>query len=177
MDWLTVKLKAGRIVPALATTTAAIAGLQALEMVKIMKGLKKEDFRNIFLNLAVPFLQAGEPADVMKEKLLEDLSVSIWDRWELKDFKDGTLKEMMAKIEETYKGLEVRDVIRGNTPVYFHAIMISKKDEAKKTLETSLRTLTESESDPYVDITITVVRKDDPEQKILSGVPPVRVFF
>lgn len=137
MDWLTVKLKAGRIVPALATTTAAIAGLQALEMVKVMKGLKKEDFRNIFLNLAVPFLQAGEPADVMKEKLLDDLSVSIWDRWELKDFKEGTLKSMMVKIEELYKGLEVRDVIRGNTPVYFHAIMSheSKKDEAKKTLE------------------------------------------
>lgn len=27
MDWLTVKLKVGRIVPALATTTAVIAGL------------------------------------------------------------------------------------------------------------------------------------------------------
>ena len=26
MDWITVKLKAGRIVPALATTTAAVAG-------------------------------------------------------------------------------------------------------------------------------------------------------
>lgn len=27
MDWLTVKLKAGRIIPALATTTATIAGI------------------------------------------------------------------------------------------------------------------------------------------------------
>lgn len=30
MDWINVKLKAGRIVPALATTTAAVAGLQTL---------------------------------------------------------------------------------------------------------------------------------------------------
>lgn len=56
MDWLTVKLKAGRIVPALATTTAAIAGLQTLEMVKVIVGVKKVDYKNIFLNLAVPFL-------------------------------------------------------------------------------------------------------------------------
>jgi len=56
MDWITVKLKAGRIVPALATTTASISGLQALELVKILKGCKLEDHRNIFLNLAVPIM-------------------------------------------------------------------------------------------------------------------------
>lgn len=42
MDWITVKIKAGRIVPALATTTAAIAGLQTIEMLKIIKGIDLE---------------------------------------------------------------------------------------------------------------------------------------
>lgn len=56
MDWITVKLKAGRIVPALATTTACIAGLQTLELVKLLKGCKKTDHRNVFLNLAVPIM-------------------------------------------------------------------------------------------------------------------------
>jgi len=40
MDWITTKLKAGRIVPALATTTAAIAGLQTLELMKIFEKKK-----------------------------------------------------------------------------------------------------------------------------------------
>jgi uncharacterized protein YcbX len=64
MDWINVKLKAGRIVPALATTTASIAGLQALELVKVLKELKTDQFRNVFLNLAVPSMTASEPGPV-----------------------------------------------------------------------------------------------------------------
>lgn len=56
MDWLTVKIKAGRIIPALATTTAAISGLQTIEIVKILKKCKLDTMKNAFLNLAVPIL-------------------------------------------------------------------------------------------------------------------------
>jgi hypothetical protein len=30
---------------------------------------------------------------------------------------------MMTQIEDMHKGLEVRDIMRGNMPLYFHAIM------------------------------------------------------
>lgn len=83
MGWIQVKLKAGRIVPALATTTAAIAGLQALELVKVLAKARKEDHRNVFLNLAVPIMQASEPGDVEKIKLTETISATLWDRWEV----------------------------------------------------------------------------------------------
>lgn len=123
MDWITVKLKAGRIVPALATTTASISGLQTLELVKILKGCKVTDHRNIFLNLAVPYMQAAEPGEAIKEKLVEGIEVSLWDRWEVKNASAMTLHNLIVHMEQTYSGLEVRDVLKGGTPIYFHAIM------------------------------------------------------
>lgn len=88
-------------------------------MVKTIKKCKKVDFKNIFLNLAVPFMQATEPGDVKKEKLLEGLDVSIWDRWDVKDFKKGTLQEMMTQVEAKFEGkLELIDVLKGNSNVY-----------------------------------------------------------
>lgn len=71
MDWITTKLKAGRIVPALATTTTCVAGLQTLEICKYMKQLKLDLMKNSFLNLAVPSLSMSEPGDVKKIKINE----------------------------------------------------------------------------------------------------------
>ena len=82
MDWINVKIKAGRIIPALATTTAAIAGLQTLELLKYLKGCKLEDHKNSFMNLAVPSLMMSEPGPALKTKLKEGLDVTLWDRWE-----------------------------------------------------------------------------------------------
>ena len=54
MDWITVKLKAGKILPALATTTSSIAALETLEMCKILIGCDKEELKDGNLNLAIP---------------------------------------------------------------------------------------------------------------------------
>jgi len=177
MDWLTVKLKAGRIVPALATTTAAVAGLQTLELVKYLKRCKKEDHRNIFLSLAVPIMQASEPADAQVMKLAEGVEVTLWDRWEVKKGPDVTLGELISHIEENYK-LHVRDVMKGTEPLYFYAIMHAhgKEKEREETLKQKVRTLSGAdEEDKYVDLNVTCVSGE--EEKIIEGVPPVRVYF
>lgn len=64
MDWIQVKLKAGRIIPALATTTACIAGLQTIELVKVLKKETLANMKNVFINLAVPLVQFAEPGAV-----------------------------------------------------------------------------------------------------------------
>lgn len=185
MDWLQVKLKAGRIVPAMATTTAAIAGLQALELVKLLRKVKKEDHRNAFLNLAVPIMQASEPGDVQKTKLTDKIETSLWDRWEV-DAKNLTLREVMAKVEEKYEGLVVRDVLRGNAPIYFHAIMnaAGKEKEKESALNTPLASLlaaqagnADEEAESYVDLTITCSAKGDDTSTVLEGVPILRAIF
>jgi hypothetical protein len=180
MDWIQVKLKAGRIVPAMATTTASIAGLQALELVKLVKQVKKADHRNAFLNLAVPIMQASEPGDVMKTKVTDVIETSLWDRWEV-EATGLSLKEVIARVEEMYPGLQVRDVMRGNSPIYFHAIMDApgKENEKEKVLNTAMFDLLglEGEDDKYCDLTITCIRKEDKESKILDGIPTLRVKF
>jgi len=142
MDWITVKLKAGRIIPALATTTAAIAGLQTIELVKLLKKCKLEDMKNAFLNLAVPTMQLGEPGTAPKIKLHETLEVNLWDRWEIKEGADLTLKQLFEKLEEAYK-LIPKDLMSGSTPIYFSAKydMLGKEKEKKEILDKKLTEL------------------------------------
>ena len=113
-----MKIKAGRIIPALATTTSVIAGLQTLELVKLLIA-KKSGFkvdladtilRNAYVNLSVPTLQLSEPFAPQVKKVTASISVTVWDRWEFTLSSSDNLGSLLADLEAKFD-LEARDVI------------------------------------------------------------------
>ena len=66
-DRPTIKKIAGKIIPAISTTTAFVTGAIALELFKIMGGLNViENYRSCFANLSIPMFCFTEPGPCKK---------------------------------------------------------------------------------------------------------------
>jgi len=112
------KFIAGKIIPAIATTTALVTGLVVLELYKIIDGRTKlEDYRNGFINLALPFFGFSEPIQsgkvVYKGPDGEVTLDKIWDRFELSDV---TLQELIDHFDK--KGLTITMLSSGVSLLY-----------------------------------------------------------
>ncbi|KAI1457556.1 hypothetical protein F4805DRAFT_428214 [Annulohypoxylon moriforme] len=112
------KFIAGKIIPAIATTTALVTGLVVLELFKIIDGKNDiEQYKNGFVNLALPFFGFSEPiASPKVEYRGPDGKVTldkIWDRFEVKDI---TLRELLDDFEK--RGLNISMLSSGVSLLY-----------------------------------------------------------
>ncbi|KAI2668619.1 Ubiquitin-like modifier-activating enzyme 6 [Labeo rohita] len=102
-DRLQTKRIAGKIIPAIATSTAAVAGLVSLELMKVAGGYGFELFKNCFFNLAIPVMVLTETAQVKRTQIREDISFSIWDRWTIFGHEDFTLSDFISAVRKLIK--------------------------------------------------------------------------
>lgn len=107
-----VKLIAGRIIPAIATTTALVVGAVGIEIYKFFLQVPFSSTRNFFSTLALPLLVFSEPIPplVQKDKEFDPILLgpivtipknwNTWSRFELQG--PLTLNEVIDKIREEY---------------------------------------------------------------------------
>lgn len=112
------KFIAGKIIPAIATTTALVTGLVALELYKVVGGQDDiEKYKNGFINLALPFFSFSEPIQSAKSKYQgkegEVTIDNLWDRFEVDDI---PLQDFIKYFAD--KGLEITMVSSGVSLLY-----------------------------------------------------------
>jgi len=134
------KLIAGRIIPAIATTTSLIVGLDCIELYKLIQGHEKiELYKSSFVNLALPFFGLSEPMPPKKSKYY-DKEFSLWSRFDVEG--DMTLKQFMDYFKEKHS-LEITMLSQGVVMLY--SFFMDKK-KLKERLEMPLAQVVETVS-------------------------------
>ncbi|XP_039131642.1 LOW QUALITY PROTEIN: ubiquitin-activating enzyme E1 2-like [Dioscorea cayenensis subsp. rotundata] len=171
IDKLKAKFIAGRIIPAIATSTAMATGLVCLELYKVLAGSHKvEDYRNTFANLALPLFSMAEPVPpkVIKH---QDMSWTVWDRWAVKG--NLTLRELLKWLKD--RGLNAYSISCG-TSLLYNSMFPRHKDRLDKKVVDVAKEVAKVEVPSYrrhLDIVVACEDEDDND----IDIPLVSIYF
>jgi len=145
------KLIAGRIIPAIATTTSLVAGLVGLELYKVIQGHTNIDlYKNGFANLALPFITFSTPIAAPKYKYYEN-EWTLWDRFVInnEDGVEKNLEEFMKYFKDTHK-LEITMLSQGVSMLYSFFMPANRlKDRLKKPMSEVVENVSNKKIPPH----------------------------
>ncbi|XP_038707355.1 ubiquitin-activating enzyme E1 1-like isoform X1 [Tripterygium wilfordii] len=171
VDKLKAKFIAGRIIPAIATSTAMATGLVCLELYKVLDGGHNlEDYRNTFANLALPLFSIAEPVPpkVIKHR---DMSWTVWDRWIIRD--NPTLRELIQWLKD--KGLNGYSISCGSSLLYNCMFLRHRERMDRKVVDLAVE-VAKIELPPYRRHFDVVIACEDDEDNDID-IPLVSIYF
>eukprot|EP00003_Mantamonas_plastica_P033310 TRINITY_DN944_c0_g1_i8.p1 TRINITY_DN944_c0_g1~~TRINITY_DN944_c0_g1_i8.p1 ORF type:complete len:1082 (+),score=421.96 TRINITY_DN944_c0_g1_i8:96-3248(+) len=181
------KLIAGKITPAIATTTAVVSATINMELYKLYSPVAKtlEEYKNGFFNLAFSLAVFSDPmpppavGDLPGQSTAsssEEIEYTIWDRFDEDGTNGETLQEFLDRFTET-RDLTIEMISAGSGMLYADFWPPKKANERlAMTIPVLFETVTKStlpEHQKYLVLECAVIDKDDNEKDI----PFVRYKF
>lgn len=138
---------AGRIIPAIATTTAAVAGLMCLELYKLVQGHQKiSSYRSAYFTLAVEYFVMSQPSPPSHFKIAGK-KYTLWDDILVEGRRDGqqemTLGDLLQYVKEK-SGLTVSNLYYGAGILYR-----GQEERLKLSVSEVVRMVTKNEIPPH----------------------------
>jgi len=106
---------AGKIIPAMVTTTALVTGLVCLELVKVIQKKPLDKYKNGFVNLALPLFAFSEPIAPQKKAITPTWSWTLWDRFDVEE--ELTLHQFLQYFKKKHE-LDITMISSGVSMLY-----------------------------------------------------------
>lgn len=144
---------AGRIIPAISTTTSIVSGLTMIELLKYVLNKDITTYRNTFINLADPLLVYSEP---MPAHMIDIAGVKI-NEWTKFDYnKDTSVGEFKQYYEDMFK-TTISMIVVGTSILYAEFL---GDDVLNDNMKNVIKRVLDTETLP-TNITISIACDDD----------------